>query len=93
MTQPNPKQQYEQEVKKDLQKKLPVTINPTLPINGCLWVIILSALACMAVKGCKMVNMKYDEAKVKHEIVIDSLNKVKAIKEMNTARTFYYKAK
>ena len=34
----------------------------------------------MAVKGCKMVNMKHDEAKVKHEILMDSLNKVKAAK-------------
>lgn len=59
------------------QQKKPFVISPTLPINGCLWVVILSALACMAVKGCKMVNMKYDEAKVKYEMVMDSLNKIK----------------
>ena len=80
------KKQFEQEVKQDLQKKLPVTISPTLPINGCLWVIILAAIASMAVKGCKMVNMKYEEAKVKHEMVMDSLNKVRA-------DTIYYKGK
>ena len=57
------------------QKK--IQISPTLPINGCLWVVILAALACISVKGCKMVNMKYDEAKAKHEIVMDSLNKVR----------------
>ena len=93
MTQPNPKQQYEQEVKESSQKKLPITMSPTLPVNGCLWVIILCALAGMAVKGCKIVNMKYEEQKVKHEMVMDSLNKVKATRAMNTARTFYYKAK
>jgi len=74
--QPDSKTQFEQEIKNDVQKK--VQISPTLPVNGCLWVIILSALACMAVKSCKMVNMKHDEAKVKHEIVMDGLNKVKA---------------
>ena len=66
------KQQFEQEVKRKVQ------VSPTLPVNGCLWVIILAALACMSVKGCKMINMKYEEAKVKHEKVMDSLNKVKA---------------
>ena len=74
------KQQFEQEVKRKVQ------ISPTLPVNGCLWVVILVALACMSVKGCKMVNMKYEEAKVKHEMVMDSLNKVKA-------DTVYYKGK
>lgn len=74
------KQQFEQEVKRKVQ------ISPTLPVNGCLWVVILAALACMSVKGCKMVNMKYEEAKVKHEMVMDSLNKVKA-------DTVYYKGK
>ena len=68
----NDKQQFEQEVKRKIQ------VSPTLPVNGCLLVIILTALACMSVKGCKMVNMKYEEAKVKHEMVMDSLNKVKA---------------
>ena len=58
------------------QKK--IQISPTLPINGCLWVIILAALACMSVKGCKMVNMKYEEAKVKHEMYRDSINKVRS---------------
>ncbi len=75
--QPDPKTQFEEEVKNDSQKKLPITISPTLPINGCLWVIILCALAGISVKGCKMVNMKYEEAKVKHEMVMDSLNQVK----------------
>ena len=74
------KQQFEQEVKRKVQ------VSPTLPVNGCLWVIILAALACISVKGCKMVNMKYEEAKVKHEMVMDSLNKVKA-------DTVYYKGK
>lgn len=73
----DPKTQFEEEVKNDSQKKLPITISPTLPINGCLWVIILCALAGISVKGCKMVNMKYEEAKVKHEMVMDSLNQVK----------------
>lgn len=50
----------------------------SIPLNGCLSVIILAALACMSVKGCKMVNMKYDEAKVKHEMVMDSLNKARS---------------
>lgn len=59
------------------QQKKPFVVSPTLPINGCLWVIILAALACMSVKGCKMVNMKYDEAKVKHEMYMDSINKVR----------------
>lgn len=72
------------ENKQDKQKK--IQISPTLPINGCLWVIILAALACVSVKGCKMVNMKYDEAKLKHEMVMDSLNKVKS-------DTLYYRGK
>ena len=50
-----------------------------IPINGCLSVIILGALACMSVKGCKMVNMKYEETKAQHEIYMDSINKIKAI--------------
>ena len=54
-----------------------IQISPTLPINGCLWVIILAAIATMSVKGCKMVNMKYEEAKVKHEMYMDSINKVR----------------
>lgn len=66
----------EQQTEQKQQKRNP-QISPTLPINGCLWVIILSALACMAVRSCKMVGMKYDEAKVKHEMVMDSLNKVR----------------
>jgi len=65
-----------QDNKQQPQKK--IQISPTLPINGCLWVIILAALACMSVKGCKMVNMKYDEAKVKHEMYMDSINKVRS---------------
>lgn len=60
----------------DKNKK--IQISPTLPVNGCLWVIILAALACMSVKGCKMVNMKYEEAKVKHEMYMDSINKVRS---------------
>lgn len=72
------KKQFEQETKEDTQRK--TTISPTLPVNGCLWVIILAALAGISVKGCKMVNMKYEEEKVKHEILMDSLNKVKAAK-------------
>lgn len=72
------------ENKQDKQKK--IQISPTLPINGCLWVIILAALACVSVKGCKMVNMKYDEAKLKHEMVMDSLNKVRN-------DTIYYRGK
>ena len=65
-----------QDNKQQPQKK--IQISPTLPINGCLWVIILAALACMSVKGCKMVNMKYEEAKVKHEMYMDSINKVRS---------------
>ena len=57
------------------QKK--IQVSPTLPVNGCLWVIILAAIATMSIKGCKMVNMKYEEAKVKHEIYMDSINKVR----------------
>ena len=58
-------------------KNKKIQISPTLPVNGCLWAIILAALACMSVKGCKMVNMKYEEAKVKHEMYMDSINKVR----------------
>ena len=83
--------QYEQEVKQ--QQKRPPVISPTLPINGCLWIIILCALASISIKGCKMVNMKYEEKKLQHEMVMDSLNNIKATRAMNTARTFYYKAK
>ena len=68
------------------QTKKPITISPTLPINGCLWVIILCAVASMAVKGCKMVNMKYEEQKVKHEMYMDSINKVRQ-------DTTYYRGK
>ena len=75
-----------QENEQPQQQKKPFVVSPTLPINGCLWVVILFALACMAVKGCKMVNMKYDEAKVKHEMVMDSLNKVRN-------DTIYYRGK
>ena len=82
--------QLEQEVK---QKQKGPVISPTLPINGCLWVIILCALAGISIKGCKMVNMKYEEKKLQHEMVMDSLNKVKATKAMNAERTFHYKAK
>ena len=64
-------QQYEQEVKTEIKR------TPGIPLNGCLYLIILGALACISVKGCKMVNMKYEEAKVKHEIYMDSLNKIK----------------
>lgn len=69
------------------QPKKPITISPTLPINGCLWVIILCAVASMAVKGCKMVNMKYEEQKVKHEMYMDSINKVRQ------DTTYYYRGK
>lgn len=69
------------------QPKKPITISPTLPINGCLWVIILCAVASMAVKGCKMVNMKYEEQKVKHEIYMNSINKVRQ------DTTYYYRGK
>ena len=61
----------------------------SIPINGCFSVIILGALACMAVKGCKMVNMKYEEQKAQHEIYMDSINKIKAT-HMNTIQ---YKGK
>lgn len=71
MSKEQDQKQFEQEVKKEVQKGW------SLPVNGCLYVIILSALACMAVKGCKMVNMKYEEQKVKHEMVMDSLNKAR----------------
>ena len=81
------KKQFEQEIKEDIQRK--TTISPTLPVNGCLWVIILAALAGISVKGCKMVNMKYEEEKVKHEMVMDSLNKVKAAR----ADTIQYKGR
>lgn len=64
-------QQYEQEVKTEIKR------TPGIPLNGCLYLIILGALACISVKGCKMVNMKYEEAKAKHEIYMDSLNKIK----------------
>jgi len=50
----------------------------SIPLNGCLSVIILVALATIAVKGCKMTNMKYEEQKVKHEMFIDSINKVRS---------------
>lgn len=83
MSKKQDKKQFEQEVKKEVQKGW------SLPVNGCLYVIILSALACMAVKGCKMVNMKYEEQKAQHEIYMDSINKVKAIR-MNTMQ---YKGK
>ena len=69
------------------QHKKPITISPTLPVNGCLWVIILCAVASMAVKGCKMVNMKYEEQKVKHEMYMDSINKVRQ------DTTYYYRGK
>lgn len=72
-------QQYEQEVR---AKK-----TTGIPLNGCLYLIILSALACMFVKGCKMVNMKYEEQKVKHEMYMDSINKVKQ------DTTYYYRGK
>lgn len=50
----------------------------SIPINGCLSVIIMAALACIAVKGCKMVNMKYEEQKAQHEIYMDSINKTRS---------------
>ena len=50
----------------------------SIPLNGCLYIIILAAIAIMSVKGCKMVNMKYEEAKFKHEMIMDSLNKVRS---------------
>ena len=58
-----------------------------LPVTGCLYVIILCAVASMAVKGCKMVNMKYEEQKAKHEMYMDSINKVKQ------DTTYYYRGK
>lgn len=63
-------QRYEQEVKTELKR------TPGIPLNGCLYLIILGALACISVKGCKMVNMKYEEQKAKHELYMDSLNKI-----------------
>ena len=56
----------------------------SIPLNGCLYLIILAAIATMSVKGCKIVNMKYDEAKAKHEMVMDSLNKAKAVRLNDT---------
>lgn len=50
----------------------------SIPLSGCFYIIILAALASMSVRGCKMVGMKYEERKAKHEMVMDSLNKVKA---------------
>lgn len=70
----NPQQEYEKETKTEIKKGNGCTI----PLNGCLYSIILAAIACMMVKGCKMVSMKYDEAKVQHEIYMDSINKVKS---------------
>lgn len=81
MKKPTDQQQYEQQVKKEVQKGL------SLPVTGCLYVIILCAVASMAVKGCKMVNMKYEEQKVKHEMYIDSINKVRQ------DTTYYYRGK
>ena len=49
----------------------------TFTLNGCLYIIILAAIATMAVKGCKMVNMKYEEQAAKHALYMDSINKVK----------------
>ena len=61
------------------EKKQPQTKTLfSIPLNGCFSVIILGALACIAVKGCKMVNMKYEEQKVQHEMYMDSINKVRA---------------
>lgn len=74
-------QQYEQEVKTEIKR------TPGIPLNGCLYLIILGALACISVKGCKMVNMKYEEAKAKHEIYMDSINKVRQ------DTTYYYRGK
>lgn len=66
------KEQPQKEVKTEIKKGW------SLPVTGCLYVIILCALASMAVKGCKMVNMKYEEQKVQHEMYMDSINKVRA---------------
>lgn len=52
----------------------------TIPVNGCLYIIILTAIAIMAVRGCQTVNMKYKEQKAKHEMYMDSINKVNIIK-------------
>lgn len=81
MKKPTDQQQYEQQVKKEVQKGW------NLPVTGCLYVIILCAVASMAVKGCKMVNMKYEEQKVKHEMYMDSINKVRQ------DTTYYYRGK
>ena len=62
--------------------------NVSIPLNGCLYIIILSAIACMAVKGCKMVNMKYEEQKINHEMYMDSINRVKAEKD-----TLFYRGR
>ena len=81
MKKPTDQQQYEQQVKKEVKKGL------SLPVTGCLYIIILCAVASMAVKGCKMVNMKYEEQKVKHEMYMDSINKVRQ------DTTYYYRGK
>jgi len=67
-------------MKENQDNKQPQQSSKTLfsiPLNGCLSVIILSALAVIAVKGCKMMNMKYEEQKVQHEMYMDSINKVR----------------
>lgn len=71
----------EPEKKEQQQKKTLFSI----PINGCLSVIIMAALACIAVKGCKMVNMRYEEQKIQHEKYMDSINK--AIKDTAIYKT------
>lgn len=60
-------------------KSIPQQPKPSggIPLSGCLYIIILTALTCISVKGCKMMNMKYEEQKVRHEIVMDSLNKAR----------------
>ena len=68
--------EYRMESDKKEQKQTKTLFS--IPLNGCFSVIILGALACIAVKGCKMVNMKYEEQKVQHEIYMDSINKVRS---------------
>lgn len=46
-------------------------------VSGCLMTILLLAITTMGVRECRRHKMLYEESKIKHEMFMDSINKVK----------------
>lgn len=67
------KESFEKEIKTDIQKRNGCTV----PINGCLMLIILSALATIAVKECKRQDLRLKKDQATYQQYMDSINRIK----------------